>query len=318
MRALLVGNYGVGNLGDEALKQYFLEGFPEVSWTVVTASVTTPADVPRLPMGLRSFFTTAWWRTFLAYRRTEAVVFGGGTLFTDIESVRACRLWGFHASVARFFRKPVFFAFQGIGPFRTPMAATLAKKALRKAFFLSVRDEASYERAKSLLQSSKIVRSFDPVISLLQKKNSDSSTKNVFSIIPRGNSQESFFERAKDLAQSLGCPVTILSLQPEDRAEQDACAKLCASIPGAQIVPVTTVSELRVRVEASKHVLSARYHGALAALALGIPFEVESQGKGDKLSSLNPSADRAYLLALVDIGEKALREAFGQLSQTSS
>ena len=34
MRLLLVGNYGVGNLGDEALREYFLKRFPEVQGEV--------------------------------------------------------------------------------------------------------------------------------------------------------------------------------------------------------------------------------------------------------------------------------------------
>ena len=101
MRCLLISNYGTGNHGDVALKEYFLTRFPEVEWIVLSANAQSPRDVPRLPFGLRSLFTTPWWRTLAALRSSDAVIFGGGSLFTDVESVRACLLWWWHACVAR-------------------------------------------------------------------------------------------------------------------------------------------------------------------------------------------------------------------------
>jgi len=74
MRLLLVGNYGVGNLGDEALKEYFLTRFPEIDWIVVSANPRT-GEVARLPMGIRSFFWLRWMATLRAYREADGVVF---------------------------------------------------------------------------------------------------------------------------------------------------------------------------------------------------------------------------------------------------
>ncbi|MBI5155969.1 hypothetical protein HZA45_01700, partial [Candidatus Peregrinibacteria bacterium] len=95
MRCVLIGNYGTGNFGDEALRSYFLKSFPEIEWQVVSARPTAD-ELPRLPAGPRSLFTTKWFRTIKALRHCDAVVFGGGTLFTDSESVFACFLWWLH------------------------------------------------------------------------------------------------------------------------------------------------------------------------------------------------------------------------------
>ena len=115
MRCVLVGNYSVGNIGDEALKEYFLSEFPDISWSVVSANPTDPRDVPRLPLGIRSLFTN-WWKTINAIRHADALIFGGGSLFTDIESVWACVIWRAYALLASWCKVPVMLAFQGAGP----------------------------------------------------------------------------------------------------------------------------------------------------------------------------------------------------------
>ena len=83
MKCLLVGNFGVGNLGDEALKDYFLQEFSTVDWTVVSADPQGEKEVARLPGGVRSLLKLQWFKTLFAYRSCDAIVFGGGSLFTD-------------------------------------------------------------------------------------------------------------------------------------------------------------------------------------------------------------------------------------------
>lgn len=74
MHCVLIGNYGVGNFGDEALKEYFLSAFPDITWSVVSAR-PSGEELPRLPGGFRSLFSH-WWKTLGAIRNTDAVVFG--------------------------------------------------------------------------------------------------------------------------------------------------------------------------------------------------------------------------------------------------
>ena len=114
MRLLMVGNYGDGNVGDEALREYFLRRYTSHRWTVLSAHPSTPQELPRLPSGIRSFLSFKWLRTLNQLPDFDAVVFGGGSLFTDIESPLACILWWLHVRAARFFGKPVLLAFQGV------------------------------------------------------------------------------------------------------------------------------------------------------------------------------------------------------------
>ncbi|MFA7682234.1 MAG: polysaccharide pyruvyl transferase family protein [Candidatus Peribacteraceae bacterium] len=306
MRALLVGSYGKANLGDEALRAYFLTTFPDVQWCVTTAQPKSDRDVPHLPCGIRSFFCP-WWKTLQALYQADVVVFGGGSLFTDTESFYACILWWWHALIFWLFRKRVVLAFQGIGPFKNRVGEWCTRWAVRRAALLTVRDTASYARVQSWGLNTKVVLSFDPIFSFIKKQNLDISTKNILIIIPRMNSSASFQDRARNLAQERPWQeVRILSLQPDAEAEQAVCRELASACGGATIVPVRTLDTLCQEVAVSALVLTQRYHGALAALALQKEWQTIPQAKGDKLAELLRE-DKHVLEERVIAGESALR-----------
>ncbi len=311
MRCLLVGNYGDANFGDEALCAYFTQTFPEIQWTVVAAK-PTEGQVPRLPLGLRSLFITPWGKTISALRKSDAMVFGGGTLFTDTESVYACMLWCLHAAAARLFGVPRMFCVQGIGPFRSPLARWLTRVALKNAAFISVRDEESLQRARALLPGTEIVQSFDPVFSLFEAQKHAHRTSEVLIVIPRLNSGESFLNLVKECRKGEQ-PIRILSFQPEDAGEQRVCTWLKDHFPQAEIRPIRTVEETVAALSDAALVVTHRFHGAIAALGMGIPCRICVQQAGDKLDVLaKASADPAGLerfRSAIAVGEAEFRRA---------
>lgn len=309
MKCLLIGNFGVGNLGDEALKDYFLTTFDLVDWTVVSARPQERNEVPRLPGGLRSLFSLRWLRTLSAYRSCDAVVFGGGSLFTDTESAYACFLWWLHAKLAFFLRKDVHLAFQGIGPFRTRSGRWFSRAVCRQAASISVRDEASQKRVGDLCVNKKCILSFDPVFSLINNKKIDSSSHNLLVLIPRKNSSDKFVKTARESYESRPWgAVRILSMQPDEKSEQVFCNKLEQSVgASSSVVPIRTLDRLLSELSGAALVISERYHGALAAMALDKEVRIVTQSAGDKLSSLlnkkNVNSKQ------VEIGESSLRQA---------
>ncbi len=308
MRYVLVGNYGVGNFGDELLREYFVTSYHEAQWRVLSAD-PTQGEFPRLPAGIRSLLSTPWWRTLKAIRLSDGVVFGGGSLFTDVESIRAPLLWWWHAFVAHLLGKPVILAFQGIGPFRTRIGEWCARWVVARSLFISVRDVATLQRVQSWKMNTKVIQTADPVLSLFKAENRSSSSQKLLVIIPRRNSTIPFNERATALRNSASWDtVHILSLQPEDRVEQRVCRSIAGalSLPESSIISVGSVEALVAEISGAQLVLAERYHGALAALALGVPFDVVSQGEGDKLSTL-PSESIASLRDLLFEGERQLK-----------
>jgi polysaccharide pyruvyl transferase CsaB len=317
MRCLLVGNYGVGNLGDEALREYFLQAYPEVEWSVLSQNPEN-GEYARLPGGARSLLSLRWLRTLRAYARADAVVFGGGSLFTDVESVYACMLWCMHAAAARLFGKPVILAFQGVGPFRSGLGRRLAAWTVRVSVSISVRDPLSHSRVQEFQKNKKVIQSSDPVFSLLINKKITNQPKNVFIIIPRHNSDQKFQDLArKYVSEHQNSETHILTMQPDSQEEQSVIKRLQAVLGvSTPVRPVLTLDGLAKEVSGASFVLTQRYHGAIAALALGVPVEIVPQGEGDKLSTL-VGADAAALEAAVEAGASELRRALAAVKDRS-
>ena len=306
MQYVLVGNYGTGNLGDEALKEYFLKKYPHISWKVISAKPSS-AEFPRLPCGLRSVFS-AWWRTVSVLKHSDGIVFGGGSLFTDTESVRACLIWWWHAFWARVFGRKIILAFQGIGPFTTKMGEWCARYAVRRAAFISVRDALSFERIKGWQKNTEVVQTCDPVISLIKAKIQSTDTKNVLAIIPRGNSTGTFTAKALEEVHSKNWNrIIIISMQGSDRSENKYCLSL-AKLSEGRIMKVKTMDELVSAVGCASKVISQRYHGALTAKIMRKDLVAVSQSDSDKLETIgNIDLDKTGHLLLA--GEAGLEKA---------
>ncbi len=314
MRCVLVGNYGVGNVGDEALREYFLYTFPEIEWIVLSAHPHKPNEYPRLPGGIRSFFGFKWLKTISQMRDADAVVFGGGSLFTDVESVYACILWWVHAFVARICGKPIILASQGMGPYQTALGRGLARWVARRSAYISVRDEASMKRAQEWDLNTKIVQTFDPVFAFMKGKKLMRNTKNVFTIIPRHNSGEILIQEAVELLKKTSDiqSVHILLMQPNDVQERAVARRIHESLSvTSEIVSALSVNDLLSEMSQSSIVVTQRFHGALAALATDVPVTIIAQGVGDKLSTLIPYASGSKstdgMLHAIKDGEESLR-----------
>ena len=303
VRAVLIGNYGAGNIGDEALREYFVDTFSNVDWTVLTAQ----GHFPRLPCGLRSFFRP-WWRTVRAIARSDVVVFGGGTLFTDIESLHACFLWGLHAFVARIFRRPYALAFQGVGPFHTCIGRRIARWVFRHASHISLRDPRSCERLASWDLGVPIVRTADPALVRFLTVKKVSIDAKILGVIPRKDSGKAFHDLVMRRAVGDWHSLMILLMEPDsaESAIAQAIATSASPLP-CTIVSARSVGEFLAAIAQCHTVISMRYHGALAARALGLALDVLSQAPDDKLSTVM-GMDFASVLARIEKGEKALRD----------
>lgn len=339
MRFLLIGNYGAGNLGDEALRDA-METQHRHEWIVLTAhpwSRSTSPELPRLPLGLRSLLTTRWWRTLRAYRHSQAVIFGGGTLFTDNESVTACLLWWLHAAVAVALRRPLLLSYQGIGPFRSTIGEWCAKWVVKHAYFLSVREKESGTRLKSWNMNIKFVQTFDPVFSLIKGIKLDLCTNKVFIIPHHGFPwNHTGIERVKEEVKSRGLTLTLLSLAPSDERDRVFCEDLARTLALPLHLP-SSLGEAIDLLRGAAAVLSQRYHGLILALALGIPLHGLARSTEDKIACLcselglpctvlsregitptfqSPTAERvAELQELCDRGKSALEEALSLLGR---
>lgn len=306
---MLIGNYGVGNFGDDVLKEYFLRTFDDIEWFVLSAS-PEKGEYARLPLGVRSFLRFDWIRTIKALKSCDAVVFGGGTLFADYESRLAPLLWGWHALWARLFHKNILLAFQGIGPCSTTVGRIVTRWICKTACHVSVRDELSYHRVMDLVKSKKVVQSFDPALCLFKRQKPDTSSKNVLIVIPRKNSKSMLADLVKNHLEDSE-KIRLLSFQP-DAVEERAIASVIETRYGrCEYKGVRSVQDLVDGFDGASFVISERFHGTLAALAFNVPFHVVTQREGDKHSALRRLSSDSLSRHCEDVisGEESLRSA---------
>ncbi len=312
MRVVLVGNYGDGNMGDEALRAYFERSFSSFSWNVVTVHPHHSNELPRLPGGIRSFFAFRWMSTIFSIARADALVFGGGTLFADHESVHACFLWYAYIFCARFFRVPIALSFQGVGPFRTFIGRTIAGLAYRSASFISVRDDVSYERVVAFRPVVEVIRTIDPVfpsLLSLHSSSSDPHPSSVLAIIPRFNATPSFFTTLSSFLQERSfSSVHLVCLQDVDALVRDRVQSCLPSSLPLRTTFCHSVEDILHALSDVSTVYTQRYHGALAALFLQKETIIIPQMTGDKLDALQHSSlSLASQMALYHKGEGELR-----------
>lgn len=143
---VLIGGYlGYGNLGDEANLLALLEGLkehlPEVEPVVLSAA---PARTAR-DYGVRAISRwnlSAIWREL---GRSQLLVLSGGGLIQDRTSRRSALYYLGLVRLAQLRRRGVFLLGQGLGPLQSPPLVRLARRWLRRADYIMVRDEKSLE-----------------------------------------------------------------------------------------------------------------------------------------------------------------------------
>jgi len=176
---LICGNYGNGNIGDEAILRSLIQKYEKTyKITVISAN---PAQthrshkvkaVHRFPGGIRSK-----WASLLspqgrkrlkeskkAVAECDIFLLGGGTLLTD-SPLRSIVIWSKQVEPAFQAGKEVWIYANGIGPFTTRVGQEIAGSILRRASRVTVRDLRSIEWTK-VLGCHKAKKVLDPVFHL--------------------------------------------------------------------------------------------------------------------------------------------------------
>jgi polysaccharide pyruvyl transferase WcaK-like protein len=156
---LLLGMYGSGSAGDDAILQSILEAFPEYAITITQGSYFDTGKLFGVNsifcrmyegMSLRVFFSVllSSFKLFVRLLRSDALMFGGGSLVHDLSAYNLPFFFFWHA-IALIFKKPVIYFGIGIGPVRTKSGRRLCRYFLSRATLLFVRDS----RGKAICDS---------------------------------------------------------------------------------------------------------------------------------------------------------------------
>lgn len=194
MKIFLIGWFGAGNVGDEAIllseilslreefsgARFYVLSFCAERTRKLTAGI--PEIEKIVGMGSRFGFLRSDFSGLLsAFRTTDLVVIGGGGIFQDIYNHFPIPFFTVMALTAGLFRKKFVLHAVGIGPVRTILGKNLCRITANRAHAVSVRDRESKELLEGLGVKRRIHVSADPVFLLPPGRNMNGDPANILS-----------------------------------------------------------------------------------------------------------------------------------------
>lgn len=356
-RVLVAGYYGYGNVGDEAILHSLLRdlgsALPRAEFQVLygdaapPARLTAAADDMEPPPNRVLYLPRLQIPAILkAMRVADVLLLGGGTLIQDVTSVRSLAyylglIWAARANGLR-----VAFYGGGLGPLTTRAGRRMAAMVLPKVDLLALRDRRSIETATALgVPASRILLTADPAFSHASEAGDEHSARGASMALGAAALDEAAVpieRRGSLLGLALRPP-----LSPADRDAVIAGVRsavaasglfpllvpfhpgqdlpLLAEIggrlgtPHAVLRSATDPAQLQAVVAACQVMLAMRLHGAIFAVAAGVPclamaYDPKVEALADDVPALQyvdyPCVDAAQLadrLLALAAGREAVR-----------
>src|SRR5215472_5313364 len=230
MKALLMGYYGMGNLGDEMMLvclRPWLEkqGFSLTVLSEWPAEVTRSHNLPAVensPLLGEWAWVQAWFkggamRVLHAIRENDALIVGGGDLIRDDRGWRAFLYTVEKMILAIFLGKKVYVVNAGIGEPRTRYGRVILRWVLRHCRRIIVRDQRSERICRELGTSSQTTLAPDVVLTLpamlanLPAASESTLAKDPYVVVCLRHNANAF--RLDDLTERHGVSVIFIPFQ---------------------------------------------------------------------------------------------------------
>ncbi|NEQ54749.1 MAG: polysaccharide pyruvyl transferase CsaB [Leptolyngbya sp. SIO3F4] len=271
MRAVLCGYYGMGNGGDEALLATLLQLLPKSVTPIVlsgnsqeTAQRYDVEAVPRksLPAVLS------------ALKRSQAFIWGGGSLMQDATSAINPLYYGGLMKLAQWMGLRTIAWGQGIGPLNRHSSRWITRWVLKSCSAVSVRDKASAQLLNNWDIACQLAP--DPVWAL--KSSQPPGVENLHSprvaVALRSHTQltpERLTNLTKAIANFQTVTETCIILLPFQPAKDGAIATHIAQhLNGPhKIIPIDNPTQLKGIFQNIEMAIAMRFHGVVMAAAEG-------------------------------------------------
>lgn len=171
-KILLAGYYGFGNLGDEAILEMAIKQILEITDRKNITVLSGNKEVTSRKYNVDTIDRYNVFSIAAKLMKSDALVFGGGSLLQDITSKRSIYYYLFLIRLAKMMNNKVIMLSQGIGPIVNENSKKAVQSTLNHIDYITVRDKHSKEFLESLgMDKNKIFLSTDPVINLRAGEN---------------------------------------------------------------------------------------------------------------------------------------------------
>ncbi len=171
-KILLAGYYGFGNLGDEAILEMAIKQILEITDKKNITVLSGNKEVTSRKYNVNTIDRYNVFSIANKLMKSDALVFGGGSLLQDITSKRSIYYYLFLIKLAKIMNNKVIMLSQGIGPIVNENSKKAVQSTLNYIDYITVRDKHSKEFLENLgMDKNKIFLSTDPVINLRAGEN---------------------------------------------------------------------------------------------------------------------------------------------------
>ena len=275
---LMVGAFGQRNPGDDALLRSFRAALTDARVTVASDDVGRPvAGVRLVPSRSPRRLAQVLWRS-------RVLVVAGGVVFKTLprhtgrpphDLLRRALLLT-HA--ARAAGRRVAFVGVGAGALGDRQARVLARRVARTADLLVLRDSASAQALLQLGVPGPLRVGADPTWTLPMDLDPDAERDGVLVIVSRQADAGAMVPALADGLAALGLPVRVAPWQlggtgPDDLdvARLLRQALVARGLDAHILLPPGGLDDAAVQAAAARVVVTARFHGIVAAARAGTP-----------------------------------------------
>ncbi|CDU10776.1 hypothetical protein VCR31J2_2260043 [Vibrio coralliirubri] len=305
--AFLIGWFGRRNFGDDLLFINVIDILEKSGIKRVVFFVDDYNNIPKIDTTVKlepilfkqKFKGQLLIKTLLQTVKSQVLIFGGGSMFSDNDKgrFRSLRLKNVQLTLAKLLGIKTCSIASGLGPVTTREGHSLFERLIPKIGAIQVRDKASLDIVEQYKSKEQLVyKSYDPAIRLVTDmenngaliKDSDTINIGVSFAASRGSNyidRESFisdlFASVKQLQSALlkNQKITISLIQMCDRDENNDLDLMGELIDNSLIetrilyYTTNTISYID-KFRNFDYVIAERLHASIIAYSLNIPFLV--------------------------------------------
>ncbi|MFH1282477.1 MAG: polysaccharide pyruvyl transferase CsaB [bacterium] len=272
-RVLIVGYYGFNNAGDEMILASLLEQLRKDS-SVIPIVLSNEADDTEKSFNVKAFNRWNIFRCLWEIIRSDVLIVGGGGLLQDYTSSLSLYFYLFFIIAGKMLRRKVFIWSVGIGPVIKKFNRYLLKKILKIAGCITVRDSFSFNWIKT--NSDNLPNLFlvqDQVFSWTKIYNGHENSKKIAVCLKDTISNENL--RSFVISLQSFCKdrdIEMIFVPFNKVRDLNICSKYSSEM-NSSVFKWKKIEQLAefFSTEVS-YMASMRFHGAVVACKLGIPF----------------------------------------------
>ncbi|MDI9494992.1 MAG: polysaccharide pyruvyl transferase CsaB [Bacillota bacterium] len=312
-RILIIGYYGSGNAGDEALLRAAVNLLNKVYTKPDITAITYSVKDTEKTHGIKGISRNKYMDIVQGIINSDILVGGGGSMLQNVTSNRSLYYYLAILMLAKLFGKKAVLLGNGIGPLKTSLAEKITIKILKSLDYIVLRDDVSFEFLKNHNMKN-IYLGNDLAFSLDIDKKSETRPKRVIINLRDWFYDEKFIDIMVDFIEYLGGNEYEIVLLPFQKGNDDrVLQKIKDKIEG---VPVKYCENLNfediiLEISSGEVFIGMRLHGLIFSAILNKPFIALAYDP--KVEVFSEKSGQIYFKDLNKITLKDLIESFNKL-----